>query len=304
MRETVHLQVTYNMNDKVHLPVLAEQVLHYLDPRPGESYLDLTAGYGGHAALMLEKLGDSGRAVLVDRDQNAIAHIEARFNSDPRVEIIHNDFAHASKDLDANNRRFDCILADIGVSSPHLDNPDRGFSFMNEGPLDMRMDQRQSTTAAMLINESDEQTLANMLFRYGEVRSSRRLASSIIENRPIATTKELATIIKESTKGPHQTRVLAQVFQALRIAVNDELSMLERSLPYWLSLLNPGGRLGVISFHSLEDRIVKQFFADRGGDRFDSELIILTKQPIGGTQDQIVFNPRARSAKLRVAQRK
>lgn len=292
------------MNDNVHQPVLAEQVLHYLDPKPGGIYLDLTAGYGGHAELMLESIGPSGKAVLVDRDQHAISHLKERFASDPRVEIIHDDFANASKDLARENRQFDCILADIGVSSPHLDNPDRGFSFMNEGPLDMRMDPRSSTTAATLINESLEEDLADIFYRYGEVKGSRRLAARLVEHRPFHTTTQLATVIKGSTRGPNQMRVLAQVFQALRIVVNDELGMLERSLPIWLSLLKPEGRLGVISFHSLEDRIVKQYFTEHGGDRFDSELHILTKQPVTGTDSQLVFNPRARSAKLRAMQRK
>jgi 16S rRNA (cytosine1402-N4)-methyltransferase len=175
---------------------------------------------------------------------------------------------------------------------------------MKEGPLDMRMDPRQKVTAARLINELSSEELASIFYRYGEIRGSRRLADAVVRQRPINTTNELATVIKACTKGPNQMRILAQVFQALRIEVNGELEMLEKALPIWLDLLAPGGRLGVISFHSLEDRIVKQFFAEHGGNRFDSELNIITKQPLSGTEHEIVFNPRSRSAKLRVAQRK
>jgi 16S rRNA (cytosine1402-N4)-methyltransferase len=302
-REAGQLQAL-PMNDNIHLPVLAEQVLAYLNPQSGESYLDLTAGYGGHAALMLDRIGPNGKAVLVDRDQNAVDHLQDRFDGDKRVQIMHSDFASASKQLLEQGHAFDCILADIGVSSPHLDNPDRGFSFMYEGPLDMRMDPRQMITAATVVNESSEEDLAAILFRFGEVKSSRRLAARIVSARPLATTKELAAIIKDSIKGPRQSRVLAQVFQALRITVNDELGMLQTSLPLWIGLLKPKGRLGIISFHSLEDRIVKQYFAEHGGNRFDSEFTVLTKQPVSGTDKEIVFNPRARSAKLRVSQRK
>lgn len=288
------------MDNNVHQPVLAESTLSLLAPVEGQAYLDLTAGYGGHASLVLESLGDKGSAVLVDRDQNAISHLNQRFLGDERVKILHADYESASSKLVAEGKTFDCILADIGVSSPHLDNPDRGFSFMNEGPLDMRMDPSAPLTAAKLIENSDEEELANILFRYGEVRGNRSLARHIIEHRPYSSTTELAEIVKARTFGPQRMRVLAQVFQALRIAVNDELGQLERSLPLWVKLLKPGGRLAVITFHSLEDRIVKQYFAEHGGNRFDSEFEVLTKQPVVGTKNEIVFNPRARSAKLRV----
>lgn len=286
------------MNDKLHIPVLLDAVLELLDPRQGQSYLDLTAGYGGHAQAVLERIGESGRVTLVDRDPNAIAHLGHRFSGDKRVTIMQQDYLAASRALLDRNESFDCILADIGVSSPHLDNPDRGFSFMNEGPLDMRMDISAPITAAQVVNESSEEDLANILHQYGEVRGSRRLANIIVQHRPFSTTSELATVIPGTHK--LRMRVLSQVFQALRIVVNDELGQLSKSLPLWPSFLKPGGRLGVITFHSLEDRIVKQYFSDYGGERFDSEFTILTKRPVVCTKNELVLNPRARSAKLRV----
>jgi len=287
------------MNDKIHTTVLLESTLGLLDPRPGQSYLDLTAGYGGHAGQVLERLGESGTAILIDRDPNAIAYLKKRFKADPRVTILQGDYLSISENLLAQNRRFDVILADIGVSSPHLDNPDRGFSFMHEGPLDMRMDTTSGITAADVVNASSEEELADILHHYGEVRGSYKLARTIIEHRPFQSTTELAAVIPGTHK--IRMRVLAQVFQALRIVVNDELGQLSKGLPLWADLLTIGGRLGVITFHSLEDRIVKQYFQAHGGERFDSELTILTKRPVVATKSEVVFNPRARSAKLRVA---
>lgn len=290
------------MTDKIHKPVLLDATTQLLDPKAGEDYLDLTAGYGGHASAILDKLGPNGRAMLVDRDESAINYLINRFKGDERVKTLHDDYLSASQSLSSGGQKFDMILADIGVSSPHLDNPDRGFSFMNDGPLDMRMDPRSSLTAANIVNTYSDEELANLLHQYGEVRGSRSLSQRIIQHRPYQTTSGLAAVIP----GTYKTRMgtLAQVFQALRIVVNDELGQLSGSLPLWLDLLKPGGRLAVITFHSLEDRIVKQYFSEKGGERFDSEISILTKRPVVGTESEIVFNPRARSAKLRVVQRK
>lgn len=287
-----------------HIPVLLNEVLTYLNPQAGEHYLDLTAGYGGHARSILEKLGDNGQVVLVDRDQNAVIHLQEQFRDDSRVSIRHDDYFHASGQLLMEGRQFDLILADIGLSSPHLDNASRGFSFQQDGPLDMRMDQRQPLTAAHIVNTWEKEDLVSLLRTYGEVRAAGRLADAIIEARPFETTKQLASTINTVTKGYPKVRLEAQVFQALRIAVNGELQQLQQSLPLWHQLLRPGGRLAVISFHSLEDRLVKQYFTENGGNRYDAELHILTKQPVIGTAQEIVSNPRARSAKLRVAQRK
>lgn len=291
------------MNQK-HIPVLLQEVMQYLDPHAGEHYLDLTAGYGGHARCVLERIGQAGSAVLVDRDQNAIRHLSEVFNGDSRVELRHDDYLGASKQLLAENQQFDLILADIGLSSPHIDNAQRGFSFMNDGPLDMRMDQRQSLTAAEIVNEWPAEQIVEILQQYGEIRGAHRMAEAIIAARPLMNTTQLADVIKASTRGYPKVRLEAQIFQALRIAVNGELEQLHQSLPLWHQLLKPGGRLAVISFHSLEDRMVKRYFVENGGDRYDANLRIVTKQPATGTSEEIVSNPRARSAKLRVAQRK
>lgn len=290
------------MNEQVHQPVLAEAIVQLLNPKPGQAYLDLTAGYGGHASLILEQLSSDGRAVLVDRDESAIDHLRARFKGDSRVNLLHDDYLSASQKLVEAKQKFDLILADIGVSSPHLDNPDRGFSFMNEGPLDMRMDTRTLLTAADIVNTWKESEIANLLYRYGEVRGSRKLAREIVQHRPYLKTSDLSAIITGNPR--NLMRIRAQVFQALRIVVNDELTQLEASLPLWAELLNKGGKLAVISFHSLEDRIVKQYFVSISGDRFDSEFTLCSKRPVVAEKNEIVLNPRARSAKLRVAQRK
>lgn len=287
-----------------HIPVLVEEVVEYLNPQAGEHYLDLTAGYGGHARRMLDKIGDNGFATLVDRDQNAINYLSDKFDEDPRVKLIHNDFYSASKDLADAGQKFDTILADIGLSSPHLDNASRGFSFQSEGPLDMRMDPRLSVSAADIVNTYEREEFITILHKYGEVRGASRLVDAVIAERPIETTTQLASVINKSTPGYPKVRREAQVFQALRIAVNGELDQLTNSLPLWHKLLKPQGRLAVISFHSLEDRIVKQYAKEFGGDRYDADLFILTKQPITCTPEESFSNPRARSAKLRVLQRK
>ncbi len=292
------------MNKQKHIPVLAREMLEWLQPASGDSYLDLTAGYGGHARLVLDNIGGNGSMTLVDRDEQAVKHLKEIFADEPRVEVIRKDFLSASKQLLDEGRRYDIVFADLGVSSPHLDNPDRGFSFMKEGPLDMRMDESQALTAGEIINTYDKDELARVLRDYGEVRNADRIAIRLIENRPYKTTVELANKIVQIV--PHKKRIhpATEIFQALRIAVNDELRLLKESLPVWIELLNKRGRIGVISFHSLEDRLVKQAFRDYGGDRYDAKLQILTKQVVMGSDQEIVFNPRSRSAKLRVAQRK
>lgn len=290
------------MSEDTHKPVLIDSVLDLLKPALDHHYLDLTAGYGGHAAVVLRKLGNKGRMTLVDRDRNAIKFLKNRFKDEKRVTILHQDYLSASEELVSRRQTFDSILADIGMSSPHLDNPDRGFSFMNDGPLDMRMDNRIQKTAADIVNMSSEEELADLLYQYGELRSSRSLARTIIQNRPYQTTHDLASVIHGAYN--RRMRIRAQVFQALRIVVNDELNQLRSSLPLWHMLLKPEGKLAVITFHSLEDRIVKQYFQEHGANVFGSELAILSKRPIVATPDEIAFNPRARSAKLRVAQRK
>jgi 16S rRNA (cytosine1402-N4)-methyltransferase len=292
------------MNDFTkHYPVLLTEVLQYLDPKEGDSYLDLTAGYGGHADKVLDRTLKPHNTTLVDRDQNAVAYLLSQF-SDRGVQIIHKDFLSASRGLHEQGKQFDIILADLGVSSPHLDNASRGFSIKTDGPLDMRMDDTQAETAADVVNNYDEAELVRILRVYGEEPRANKIARLITEHRPIATTHELAKIVAQAWPGHSKVHPATRTFQAIRIAVNNELDLLEQSLPIWVDLLAPGGRIAIISFHSLEDRIVKQFLAEHSGNRYDAVLQLLTKQPVTGGADEIVFNPRARSAKLRAAVKK
>lgn len=286
---------------KDHIPVLLDEVLDTIKPIKGETYLDLTAGYGGHAERVLELTNAS--AVLVDRDPSAISVLEEKFNS-KNISIMQNDFLSATGELVDRKDSFDLILADLGVSSPHLDNSERGFSIKNDGPLDMRMDQYQELSASVVVNTYSEKELIRILREYGEEPKAKRIANLIIENRPIENTVALANIVAKAWPGYSRVHPATRTFQAIRIAVNDELGQLERSLPLWLKLLKPGGRLGVISFHSLEDAVVKRFFKENGGDRYDAELDVVTRRPIGPGENELVFNPRARSARLRVSKRK
>lgn len=281
-----------------HVPVLEHQVLKYLDPKPKETYLDLTAGYGGHASVVRART-NGWPIVLVDRDIHAIEHLKKRF-TDEHVDIIHDDFLSASQKLVAQGRTFDLILADIGVSSPHLNIASRGFSIKNDGPLDMRMDQSQDVTADEIVNKYSEKDLVHIIRDYGDEPKALKIARAIIQARPISTTQQLALVISKQFKGYHKVHPATRTFQGLRIAVNDELGQLEKAIPLWLRLLRPNGRIGIISFHSLEDRIVKKAFADNSGT-YDADIKILTKRPVIADKHEIVSNPRSRSAKLRVA---
>lgn len=284
-----------------HIPVLLDAVLDQLKPQKGETLLDVTAGYGGHAQAILERtLQDSG-SVLVDRDENAVKELRQLFEG-RNVQVIQESFLEASRALHEEDEQFDIIVADLGVSSPHLDNHTRGFSFQNEAELDMRMDQGQALTAGVIVNEYSEDELIRILKEYGEEHKARRIALGIIAARPISTTTELAKVVERAVHAKWQkAHPATKTFQALRIAVNDELGQLKKALPLWLHLLKPGGRLAIISFHSLEDRLVKQFLAEHGGSVYDAELRILTKKPVVAAKDELVLNPRSRSAKLRVA---
>jgi 16S rRNA (cytosine1402-N4)-methyltransferase len=284
----------------MHVPVLLGPVLQYLDPREGDSYLDLTAGYGGHAEQILERTNRPEQAVLIDRDINAVEVLKKKFVASG-VRIIHTDFLSATRGLKAEGRKFDVILADLGVSSPHLNEARRGFAILTDGPLDMRMDQSQQLTAADIVNRYTISELTNILSEYGEEPKARRIAQLIVEHRPIATTTELAHIAARAWPGHSKVHPATRTFQAIRIAVNDELGLIEESLPLWIDLLNPGGRIAIISFHSLEDRLVKRIFAEAAGNRYDADIQILTKHPVTASDTEIVSNPRARSAKLRAA---
>lgn len=284
-----------------HIPVLLNEVLEYLNPREGETYLDLTGGYGGHAQAVLERTKAPKKAVLVDRDPAAVKTLEERFTK-KGVKVRQADFLSASEELASENKRFDLILADLGVSSPHLNQASRGFSFASDGPLDMRMDTTQGLTAEKVVNTYSKEELTDILRRYGEEPKAQQIAALIVGNRPITTTKQLADIAAKAWPGYSKVHPATRTFQAIRVAVNDELGQLEKSLPIWLDqLLAPGGRIAIISFHSLEDRLVKQALAERAGNRYDATLQILTKKPVVASNDEIAFNPRARSAKLRAA---
>lgn len=287
-----------------HVPVLFEAVLRELAPKAGESYLDLTAGYAGHAKAILEKTSMYTESVLVDRDDFAIANLDSF--ADQGVQLMHTDFTSAAKQLREEGRSFDLILIDLGVSSPQLDQGERGFSFSHNGPLDMRMDRRSGQTAAELIDSSSIQDLATIIHEYGDepYKQAKQLAEAIVANRPFKDTETLAALIKQTYRGRvGRIHPATRTFQALRIAVNDELGQIKATLPLLPSLLKKGGRVGVISFHSLEDRLVKRFFKDQTDAGFEAELDVITKKPISGAIDD-VHNPRSRSAKLRVAVKK
>lgn len=291
-----------------HIPVLLDKVVEILDPHPGETYFDGTAGYGGHADAIKKRIAN-GRLILVDRDQQAIKELENKFGD--QAEIWPGDYSSVIAQLIEQGRLVDMALLDLGVSSPQLDFADRGFSFNSDGPLDMRMDQSQEETAADIVNNTRESELADIIYRYGEERKSRRVAKLIVENRPFKTTKHLAEVVTRAVGRSGDIHPATRTFQAIRIYLNQELEQLETALPRLVEILKPGGRLAVISFHSLEDRIVKDFFNRESKDCIcppeqpvctcDHMATIkkLTKKPISGQED--AFNPRARSAKLRAA---
>lgn len=285
-----------------HVPVLLSEVLAYLSPQLNESYLDLTAGYGGHAESILDVTQDYKDSVLVDRDEFAIDYLKSKFPQD--ITLINTDFYSATLQLLECGKTFDMILADFGVSSPQLDNEDRGFSFKSESPLDMRMDRRQPLTASEIVNKFSERNLADIFVKYGEETPGRAkmLAAQIVHHRPINTTKELADLIAHYSKYS-RIHPATKVFQAIRIVVNGELEQIEKTLPLLPKLLNQNGRLGFITFHSLEDRLVKNFISEASSHGEESELTQVTKKPIVADPSELVINPRSRSAKFRVAKR-
>ncbi|MFO0862611.1 MAG: 16S rRNA (cytosine(1402)-N(4))-methyltransferase RsmH [Candidatus Saccharibacteria bacterium] len=294
-----------------HKPVLLDKVIEVLHPQAGESFADVTGGWGGHSAALLEVVGKSGFGYIFDQDSAAIAALEQRFSSAENVAIVQANFADTVFEETVPN--VDMILADLGVSSPQLDEPERGFSFRAEGPLDMRMDTKQSLSAAEIVNTYREDEIAKILYEYGEERASRRIAKAIVMARkvkPITTTAQLADIISQQIKTSGRIHPATKTFQALRIAVNGELTALERFLEIVPSKLVSGGRIAIISFHSLEDRLVKNCFRSLStADRDNYGQIVseprfkrITKKPILGLEFDS-NNPRARSAKLRCLER-
>lgn len=295
------------MKESVHIPVLLEASLSTINPRRGESYLDLTAGYGGHAGEFLRITESFKTSVLVDRDENAISTL-SRFE-ESGVELMHMDFLSAAQNLVEQGRKFDIILADLGVSSPQLDIAERGFSFQKDGPLDMRMNPSQEKTASTIINKYPKRELLRILLEFGEEKRgfAERIVDEIIRTRkktPFETTKQLADLILSVHKGGWQkTHPATRTFQAVRIAVNEELWQVEETLKLLPKLLNKGGRVGIITFHSLEDKLVKKYFQQDSKKGLEANFEILTKKPLDGSIED-AHNPRARSAKLRVSIKK
>ena len=289
--------------EPLHRPVLLHEVLSNLDPRPGETWVDCTLGGGGHGAAIAEKLRPGGRLIALDQDATMIEIARPRLANLP-VTAVHANFDQLKDVLEnLGIAAVDGVLADLGFSSDQMDDADRGLSFQSDGPLDMRLDAESGSTAADLVNSMGEAALADLIFEYGEERHSRKIARKIVERRktkPFETTADLANVVKHSVPwGPDTRRIhpATRTFQALRIAVNDELGALERLLAALPKLVKPGGRVGIISFHSLEDRRVKQSFRDR------PEWEPITKKPVEATDAEAASNPRSRSAKLRVARR-
>lgn len=290
--------------EKLHSPVLLSEVLAGLRPRLGETYLDLTAGYGGHAEQILDVTQNYKDSVLVDRDDFAVNYLGQKFQN-TGITILHADFYSSMLQLLESGKTFDIILADFGVSSPQLDMEERGFTFKTAAPLDMRMDRRQKLTADTIVNHWSERDLGDIFIKYGEIPhgSARMYARVIVTHRPIHTTLELAELIRVRIHGYSKTHPATRVFQAIRIAVNDELGEIEKSLPLLPQLLNRNGRLGIISFHSLEDRLVKEFLVSETENGEESRLKVELKKPITADPQELFINPRARSAKLRLATR-
>ena len=297
----------------MHIPVMRDAVLAGLALRPNGRYLDGTFGRGGHARAVLERLGANGQLLLMDRDPEAIAHARREFGSDARVAIRHANFFEMAE-WDQARAGLDGVLLDLGVSSPQLDDAARGFSFQSDAPLDMRMDPTSGESAAEFLARADEREIADVLFRYGEERMSRRIARAIVARRAesqLHTTRELAELIERTLGRRERNKHPAtRTFQALRLQVNDELGSLGRALPAAVEVLKPGGRLAVISFHSLEDRIVKQFIRGPQPVSVRRGLPQPAMEPaplraIGRAQtagdEEVAHNPRARSAVLRIA---
>jgi 16S rRNA (cytosine1402-N4)-methyltransferase len=301
-----------------HQPVLVSEVLEGLRVRAHGRYLDGTLGSAGHAAAILEQSAPDGRLLGLDKDPAAVARAVVRLAEFGDRAVLR---VAPFEALDTVARAegmgpFDGLLLDLGISSVQLDDPSRGFTFQAEGPLDMRIDPAGAQTAAELVNNLDEESLANLIFQFGEEPRSRRIARAIVAARPVASTSALAGVVARASGYPHgRTHPATRTFQALRIAVNDELGTLERTLPKAIEALAPHGRLAVITFHSLEDRIVKQTFRQAARDcicpprlpecRCDhvASLKLVTRRPVSASPAELASNPRARSAKLRVAER-
>jgi 16S rRNA (cytosine1402-N4)-methyltransferase len=316
------LQSASHQHRADHVPVLADEVRELLAVRPGETVIDGTFGAGGHAGLLCADLGGKGRFIAVDRDPDARAYFDRFAQGCPvQTRFLRGDFATIFGQLSQNGLRADAILLDLGVSSMQIDRPERGFSYATDAPLDMRMDPSEPRSARELVNEAPERELSDVFRRYGEERFSRQIARAIVRRRdeqPFERTGDLVEVVRCAIPAPRRFgdgHPAKRVFQALRIAVNDELGSLERGLPAALDILRPGGRIAVISFHSLEDRIVKRFFAaEARGCTCPPDLPIcvcgneprvrlISRKAVRPSPAEVAGNARSASARLRAAQK-
>lgn len=305
-----------------HYSVLLEEAITGLDIKPDGIYVDGTLGYGGHSSEILKKLNEKGHLYAFDQDKEALAYSKERLSKiSDNFTLVHSNFVNMKEELaNLGVTKVDGIIFDLGLSSPQIDNKERGFTFMNDAKLDMRMNQDSKKTAADVVNDYSEKDLTNIFFLYGEEKMSRQIAHKIVETRQtkrIETTKELVDIIAKATKAKyfntkHPER---QIFQAIRIEVNSELSVLKHVLPDAIDLLNQNGRISVITFHSLEDRIVKQIFKQASEvdelvkglpvipSEYQPKIKLINKKPILPSEKELNENSRSRSAKLRIIER-
>lgn len=282
------------MHDDYHIPVLLGETVETLAPKSGDKYLDLTAGYGGHASEVIKAIGDESLATLVDRDAFAVEKLKTRF---PGARVLHMDFAGALEKLKSEGAKFDIIFADLGVSSVQLNESSRGFGFQNDSDLDMRMDQSQDITARDVLNTYSESELIRVLKDYGDEPRARRIAGLIKQSRPLNSTAQLEALVKRVYTGYSKKNPATRTFQAVRIEVNDEMGQLKKALNLIFGLLEQDARVAIITFHSLEDGIVKRFYRDNSG-RYDGVAKDLKVLKSSDTIDSI-RNLRSRSAILR-----
>lgn len=301
-----------------HLPVLYKDIIHALTPRAGGRYVDGTLGAGGHAAGILEASAPDGELLGLDRDPQALAIARQRLAGfGGRAHIVHASYLEMAENAQRLGwDKVDGIVLDLGVSSMQVDSAERGFSFLQDGPLDMRFDPTLGSSAADLVNSLSESDLADLLFRYGEERLSRKIARAIVQNRPLTTTRQLADLVLKTIGRRERIHPATRTFQGLRIAVNGELDAVESVLPVAVEMLKAGGRLAVISFHSLEDRIVKTFFRRESRDCLcppqqpictcghRASIVEVNRKPLEAGEEEIQENSRARSAKLRIVEKR
>lgn len=281
-----------------HVPVMSTETIKYLNPKSDGIYIDGTIGAGGHANQILSMLSPKGRLIGIDRDEEALKICEKRFSSFKNlVSLHHTSYDNIKKILDELGiQKVDGMLLDLGLSSLQLNSESRGFSFKKNGRIDMRFDKNQDTTAADLIKSLSESELADIIFQFGEERRSRRISKAIKQSPKLLTTNDIKEAIRKSTPPHHRNKTLARVFQAIRIAVNDEIDKLIQFLKVFINYLNIGGRLVIISYHSLEDRLVKKTFRSL---KEEKKVILLTKKPLTPQKSEINENNKSRSAKFR-----